>query len=154
MHVPVLSPANLAFMPANAYDHILNPGNIMFMVPIICTVAFFTFLSIAVWAKFRMREREAFYKNEAIQKIAASPDGASAIMEYMREEKALAEKKRREKLRLGGAVITAAGFGLTICLFAFERADHDPDPNYSVGLILLLIGVAMLIYSYWLAPKE
>jgi len=30
----------------------------------------------------------------------------------------------------------------------------DPDPAYLVGLIPLLIGVALLAYTYLLAPKE
>ncbi len=136
--------------PAN----MIHAANAFFLIQGLILVAFFSYLAVRMWLKSRVREKEAYFKNEAIKKIAESPDGAAAVLQYMREEKTFAEKQRREKLRLGGVVITAAGFGLTICLFAFERAEHDPDPNYLVGLILLLIGAAVLTYTYWLAPKE
>ncbi len=153
MH-PILNPAHLAFVFHVDENSIINPANLALTIPIISTLAFFAFLSIYFWVHAKQREKEAFYKNETLKRIAESPDGTATVLEYLREEKLQAEKKRRERLRLGSLVTTATGLGLMIFLFALNRADHDPDPNYLLGLIILLIGAAMLAYVYWLAPKQ
>jgi hypothetical protein len=132
----------------------MQPQNLVFVWLSIGSIALFSFVTILGWSDHRRREKEAFYKNETIKKISESTDGAASVLEYLREEKLQAEKKRREKIRLGGLITAAAGLGLMIFLFASNHADHDPDPIYLVGLIPLLIGAAMLAYTYWLAPKE
>lgn len=156
MYVPALNPANLAFifLPANAYDHIVNPANLVFMVPIVASIALFAFLIALVIVNAKRNEKKDYYKNETIQRIAASPDGGASVLQYLREEKLQAAKKRWERLRLGGLILAVASPGLMIFLFASNHADHDPDPDYLVGLIPLLIGAAMLAYTYWLSPKE
>jgi uncharacterized membrane protein (GlpM family) len=53
-------------------------------------------------------------------------------------------------LKIGGLVTTAVGIGVMALLRGLE---HD-DPVYLAGLIPLLIGVALLIYPFLLAPKE
>lgn len=131
----------------------LLPILVAFVLPVVGTIATFAFLIIVVKARSSVREKEAFYKNEAIQRIAASPDGATAVVEYLREEKLQAEKHRREKLLLGGMITTAVGLGLMIYLFARHYSDHDAY-EHLIGIIPFLIGVAMLAYTYWLAPKE
>jgi uncharacterized membrane protein (GlpM family) len=48
-------------------------------------------------------------------------------------------------------LITAAvGIGVMV----FLRAINHDEPVYLVGIIPLLIGFALLLYGYFLAPKE
>jgi cadmium resistance protein CadD (predicted permease) len=68
----------------------------------------------------------------------------------MREEERNAERRRHGGLRLGGLISLAVGIGMMV----FLRAVEYDKPVYLVGLIPLLIGVALLAYSYLLAPKE
>ena len=135
-------------------NSLLQPQNLVFVWLSIGSIAFFSFLIALVIVNAKRNEKKDFYKNETIQRIAASPDGGASVLQYLREEKQQAAKKRWERLRLGGLIFTVASPGLMIFLFFSNRADHDPDPDYLIGLIPLLIGAAMLGYTYWLAPKE
>lgn len=140
-------------------DHITNIESLIIplfltaILPMVCTIATFLFLAFVIKEKSRASEREAFHRNEVMQKIAASPDGASTVIEFLREERGLSEKKRQQKLRLNGLITAAVGLGLMIYLFARHYSDHDAY-EHLIGVIPFLIGVAILIYSYWLAPKE
>ena len=118
------------------------------------SLAMFSTIGVAIWLRSRRREREAYYNNETIKKLAESREGAASALEYLKEQQKISAKKRCEGLRLGGLILTAIGIGLMIFLYAFNHAEHDPDPDYLIGLIVLLIGAAMLVYTYWLAPKE
>ena len=137
----------------------MNDGSFpLFMFLSVGSIALFSFIAVASWADARRREREAYYKSETLKKISeAQGAGASSAVEFLREEslrraeeKKHAERHRREGIKLGGLVTAAVGIGLMIFLQAIER----DEPVYLVGLIPLLIGVALLAYSYLLAPKE
>jgi hypothetical protein len=52
-------------------------------------------------------------------------------------------------MKLGGLVTASVGIGLMIFLRAIVRA----EPVYLVGLIPLFVGLSLLIYAYFLAPK-
>ena len=120
---------------------------LVFFVPI----AFFSFLAVALWARNRRREREAYYRSETIKKIAeAQEPSANAALEFLREQEKVRAVRRREGLKLGGLVTVAMGLGFIPLLWAV----HPTDPIYLVGLIPLLIGLALLTYAYILAPKE
>ena len=129
-----------------------------FMFLSVGSIALFSFIAVASWADARRREREAYYNSETLKKIAeAQGAGASSAIEFLREEalrraedKKNAAQHRREGIKLGGLVTAAVGIGLIIFVRAIER----DEPVYLVGLIPLLIGVALLAYSYLLAPKE
>jgi hypothetical protein len=137
----------------------MNDGSFpLFMFLSVGSIALFSFIAVAAWADARRREREAYYKSETLKKIAeAQGTGASSAVEFLREEalrraedKKNAAQHRREGIKLGGLVTAAVGIGLMTFLRAIER----DEPVYLVGLIPLLIGVALLAYSYLLAPKE
>ncbi len=115
----------------------------------VASIALFTFLAVSTWSGCRMSERETYYKNDMIKKIAESPEpGASAALEYLREQHRFALMKRRGGLQLGGLVTTAIGIGLMIFLGAIvHRA-----PVFVVGVIPVLIGVALLIYARFMMP--
>jgi Domain of unknown function (DUF6249) len=124
----------------------------MFMFMSVASAALFSFLAVASWSDSRRREREAFYTSETLKKVAESPaPGGNIALEYLREQEKRAERRRREGIKLGGQVTSAVGVGLMIFLKALVK---DQEPVYLCGLIPLFIGVALLGYSYFLAPKE
>jgi hypothetical protein len=119
------------------------------LVPVVATLAVFSWLAVDTWSENRRKEREAFYRSDTLRKIAETQGGAPAALEYLREEERIAQKRRREGLKIGGLITIAAGIGIAVFLNAFL-----PDrPLYFLGLIPLLIGLALLFYVYDLAPK-
>jgi hypothetical protein len=119
------------------------------LFPAVGAIAVFSWLAVVSWLDARRREREAYYKIEALKKLSET-QGAGAVLDHMREEERRAERRRQGGLRLGGLITLAVGTGMMVFLRALE---HD-RPVYLVGLIPLLIGVALLAYSYVLAPKQ
>jgi len=117
----------------------------------IASVSMFTFLSVAVWSDARRKEREAFYKNETLKKITEMQQtGATSALEFLREEERIQDKRLREGQRLGGLVTFAVGLGTMIFLQVLVRN----EAVYLAGIIPLFIGIALLLYSYWLGPKS
>lgn len=124
------------------------------LIPIVGTVAVFTFLIFAVSFGTRQKEREAFYKSETLRRITeSSGEGAKAAIELLKEEDRLKRIKSREGLKIGGVICVAAGIGVTILLLTLEGAQLGSP--YMAGLVPGLVGVAMLVYVYFLAaPVE
>jgi Flp pilus assembly protein TadB len=122
------------------------------LVPIVGSIALFSFLAVAAWADARRKEREAYYTSETLKKIAeTSGEGAKAAMDMLREQERNFMLRRRDGQRLGGLITLAVGIGVMVFLKAIV---HDEPAVYLVGLIPLLVGVALLVYAYVLAPKE
>lgn len=124
-----------------------------FLVPIVGTICVFSFVTMAVWTDNRRKEREAFYKSETLKKIAETQGtGGATAIELMREEEKRAWQRRIEGQKLGGLITMAVGVGL----MAFLRLmpETAEEKVYYVGLIPLLIGIALAVYAYFLAPKE
>jgi hypothetical protein len=122
----------------------------VFMVPVVGSIALFSFLAVSVWSDARRKEREAYYRSEALKKIAeCSGEGAKAAIELLREEQKPTMKRSLEGIKLGGLVTSAVGIGVMVLLYGIE---HN-EPVYLAGLIPLLVGVAMLTYAFILAPK-
>lgn len=112
------------------------------------SIALFTFLGVAAWTGTRARERELYYKNDLLKKIAESPEaGGNAALQYLREQHRLAQEKRRGGLQLGGLVTAALGVGLMIFLLAMVHR-----PVFFVGLIPLLIGAVLFLYARFMMP--
>jgi hypothetical protein len=119
----------------------------------IVSVAMFSFVGVAVWSRERRREREAYYRSETLRKIAETQGaGGNSAIEFLREDEKYAARRRGEGQKLGGLITLAVGISMMVFIKAVDRG--DPDPAYLVGLIPLLIGVALLAYTYLLAPKE
>jgi hypothetical protein len=122
------------------------------MIPIVAIISVFSFTSVAAWANARRKEREAYYKNEMLKKLAESQGaGTTSALELMREEDRIYRRRAQEGQRLGGLVTIGVGFALFI--FLRSVAHETPGVGY-VGLFPFLIGVALLVYSYVLAPKD
>jgi hypothetical protein len=108
-------------------------------------VSLFSFISIAVWTGTRHQERKDFYRSEMLKKLAEA--GPGAVVEYLREEEALEERRRaelrgreREGYRLTGLILIAVGGVLTVALW---KIVSDP-PVYILGMAPLAIGVVFL----------
>jgi len=129
-----------------SYDH--AP---VFLFASVFAIALFSYLSVAVWSRQRRHEREAYYRSETVKRIAESQSGGSAAVEFLRENERIAERRRREGQKLGGLITVAVGIGMTILVWGVNRG--EPEPVYLVGLIPVLIGLALLSYAYFLAPK-
>jgi hypothetical protein len=121
------------------------------LIPIVGSIALFSFLAVAAWADARRKEREAYYKGETLKKIAeSSVDGAKAAVELMRDQQNNIGKRRLEGMKLGGLVTAVVGVGVIILL----RGLVPDEPVYLTGVIPLLIGLALLTYVFLLVPKE
>jgi hypothetical protein len=121
------------------------------LVPIVACIAVFSFLAVATWADARRKEREAYYKSETLKKIAeSSGEGAKGAIELMREQQSSSAKRRLEGMKLGGLITAAVGIGVMVLL----RGLVNDEPVYLAGIIPLLIGAALLTYTFLLAPKE
>ena len=122
---------------------------IAFLIPIVGGVALFAFLSVATWADQRRKEREAFYRSELLKKLADASGGqVQEILEMLREQERDAKRKRREGMKLGGLITTVVGAGVLLMFRVMTQG-----PEWSVGLVPLFVGVALLVYAYVLAPR-
>jgi hypothetical protein len=120
-------------------------------VAVVGSIALFSFLSVAVWSDTRRKEREVYYKNETLKKIAeSSGEGAQAAIELLREQNRTVTKRRLEGMKLGGLITAVVGIGVMALLRGLVR----DEPVYLSGLIPLLIGLALLTYTFLLAPKQ
>jgi hypothetical protein len=114
------------------------------------SVALFSFIAVASWAGSRQAERKAFYKSEVLKKIAESEGaGAAAALEIMREEKRAWAERFRAGTMLSGLIVVGVGLALLV----FLKALVTSEPVYLCGLIPLFIGIALVGYSQFLAPR-
>ena len=121
----------------------MNPSLAMFLSFVVVSV--FSFISIAAWAGTRHQERKDFYRSETLKKLAET--GPAAVIDYLREEETLAERRRaerrrreREGYRLAGLILIAVGGVIAIGL----RKIVPETPVYILGMAPLAIGVVFL----------
>jgi hypothetical protein len=122
-----------------------SPDVMVFVFLAVGAVALFSFLAINSWSDARRKERESYYKNDMLKKLADSQGpGATSALEIMREEARLSTIRMRQGLQIGGLVTAAVGLGLMIFLRGLVRE----EPVFLCGLIPLLIGLALYGGSY------
>ena len=121
------------------------------VIPISITFIIFSFTSFASWAGERTKERKAFYRNELLKKLAESPsEQTQQILERLREEERETERRRREGMKLGGLIWSVVGVGLIVLLTAVTPPHTGA---WAIGMVPLLIGLALQVYVYRLAPR-
>ncbi|HXR40658.1 MAG TPA: hypothetical protein VN776_16260 [Terracidiphilus sp.] len=121
----------------------------IFLFPIAIIVVTFAFTGVIHWVDSSRKEREAFYRAETLKRLAEAPgEGAKAAIDLMREDERVKCAKSREGMKVGGLVNVGVGVGLIIILHAMVRT----NPAYLCGLIPGIIGVALLVYVYFMAP--
>jgi hypothetical protein len=134
----------------------LFPGPaFVFLFLSVGAVALFGFLAVAAWSGTRAQERESYYRNDMLKKLAESDtQSAVATLDYLREKERTAEVKSEAKKREGYLVGGLVNMGIGIGLMAFlAEISHDRALGL-VGLIPFLIGVALLISAYLAVPKK
>ena len=116
-------------------------------------VSVFTMVSVASWSEARRKEREAYYKNDMLKKLADTPGpGANAALELMRAEAQIGAARTRQGLRIGGMITTAAGIGVLVFLRALLGGQGGV---FLCGLIPLFVGLALYGSSYLVStPME
>jgi hypothetical protein len=119
-----------------------------FFLTIACVSLFVVFIPLVTWIDNRRKEREAFYKAETLRRLAeSSGEGAKAALEMMQTENRQERLRRREGLKIGGLINIGVGVGLMI----FLRSLGGNGSPWLCGLIPGFIGVAMLVYVFFLA---
>src|ERR1700687_3916762 len=126
-------------------------GVVAVAIPVVGSIALFSFLSVAAWSDARRKEREEYYRNETLKKIAeSSGEGARAAIELLHEHNKNVTKRRLEGMKLGGLITAVVGIGV----MALLRWLVYDEPVYFAVLIALLISFLLLTYTFVLAPKE
>ena len=122
-------------------------------------VALFGFLAVAAWSGSRQQERESYYRNDMLKKLAESDtQSAVATLAYLQEKERTSEAKslakKREGYMVGGLVNIGIGIGLGAFLSAISLNSALHGALGLIGLMPALIGVALLIAAYMLAPRK
>jgi hypothetical protein len=89
--------------------------------------------------------------SETLKKIAEQGGDGKVALDYLREQERLARLKKIERIKLGGLIMTAIGLAEMVMIYGMHLGSHGTALS---GLIPLMIGVAMLVYVYFLAGKE
>jgi hypothetical protein len=112
------------------------------------------FIPLVTWIDKQHIERLAFYKAETIRRIAESTgEGAKAALELLQQQNRMEQQKKREGMKIGGLICVGVGAAMVIFLRAMTAT--DPGTPYLIGLIPGFIGVALLVYVFFLAaPVE
>ncbi len=122
----------------------------MLMTPLIVLAALLVvlpFLAVLRWIDRGSSEREAFYQYEFRKKLLEhGTQDTPALLELLREEEQILQRRRRERLKLTG-IATVAG-GLAILLAPLLDLDWTVP-----GLIAVSAGVGILLYAWTLAPR-
>jgi drug/metabolite transporter (DMT)-like permease len=132
----------------------MSPGELGVFIPIVAIISPFVMVIFAIWFGTRKKEREAFYKAESLRRITeSSGEGAKAAIDLLKEEERLKRVNTREGMKIGGLVCIGVGAALVIFLWAMTKT--DPGAPYLVGLIPGFVGVALLVYVFFMAaPVE
>lgn len=130
----------------------MGPESMVFVFLAVGAVAMFSMISVATWSGARQKEREAYYKNDMLKKLAdAQGPGANSALELMREEARIATVRMKLGLQIGGLITGAAGLGVLIFLRALLGGEQGV---WLCGMIPLLVGMALFGSSYLVKTAE
>ena len=130
-------------------DTMWKPEVMVFIFLSVGAVALFSMISISSWSSARQKEREAYYKNDMLKKLAeAQGPGANSALELLREEDRIVTVRTRWGLQIGGLITGAAGLGVLI----FLRVLVGPNGVWLCGLIPLFVGVALYVSARFVKP--
>ena len=123
---------------------------LMMLIPVVSIIAVFTFISVAVWAENRRKEREAYYRYEFRKKmVEAGKLDADQLMALVDREEERRVSKQREGLKLAGFILLAVGLG-----FYFGIRPLTDGDVAALGFVPMVLGVAILGYALFFAPKS
>ena len=129
----------------------------MFLFLAAGSVALFAFLSVAHWVSTHSAERMALERMALFRKLAETPvDAAAIVLAQLREDDARREHQERIKAqrnrrdsRQGGLVVLAVGIGLSI----FLKAVAPEDAVWTLGIMLMLIGIVLVSFTFFRQPE-
>src|SRR5215470_9493556 len=120
-----------------------NNMGLVFLIPAVGALGFFSLAAVWAWAINRRRERESLYHDETVRKISES-HGQQAVLDYMLEVERIRTRRLMSAYTVGGIITACGGAGLLIFLWPA----HDPnDRAYLVALIPLFIGLGLIAYT-------
>jgi hypothetical protein len=106
------------------------------------------FVAALRWIDRGSSEREAFYQYEFRKKVLDhEPENTSSLLEVLREEERILQRRRCERLKVTGIAVVAGG----LAILAAPLLDVDWT---APGLIAVCAGVGILIYAWALAPRS
>ena len=106
------------------------------------------FIPVTAWIEGQRKEREAFYRAETVRRLTeASGEGARAAVELLREQDRIERGKRHEGLKIAGLVNVSVGLALIVFLHMLLPY----QAVYMCGLIPAFIGMAFLVYVFFMA---
>ena len=128
---------------------------VLFAFLSVAALAVFGFLAVAAWSGARQQERESYYRNDMLKKLAESDtQSAVATLAYLQDKERATEAKNEAKKREGYMVGGLVNIGVGIGLIAFLTGISHNKAVGLVGLIPALIGVALLISAFVFAPRK
>jgi hypothetical protein len=131
-------------------------------------LALFSFLAVSAWSAERRREREAFYKSEAIKRIVemqgnAPEEVVRALLNTVnawKEEKPMAPMQSRNYYRAQSLEkVAAAGAGAE-ALLTFLREEQRNSARRTregtrlAGLINLAVGLGVVLFLIVVIPEK
>ena len=119
------------------------------ILPAIAVLAGGALIGIAIWAGLRRRERELHYKHELLKRFVDKGADREEVASLMREQSNNAWASKREGIKIGGIVNLLAGLGTMYGLTFIED-----EAIWRVGAIPALVGLGLLIYATWMAPRQ
>jgi hypothetical protein len=140
--------ANLALLLFGS-EEVFSSFGLWAFLSIGAVALFAVFIPLVTYIDSRLKEREAFYKSEMMRRIAeSSGEGAKATIELLREEGRQKQIKTIEAMKIAGLINVGVGVALIFFLRSLIAGSSSP---YLCGLIPALIGLAMLIYAFFMA---
>ncbi len=124
------------------------PGAMVFLIPIVGSVALFTFLAVSSYAEERRKEREAYYRYDFQKKLLETGGTPEQIGALLLQQDEARTGRDTEGRKLGGLVTMAIGFGL---LFGLRFVG---DAVWMIGYVPIAIGGAITLYAFLLAPRR
>ena len=118
-------------------------SGMVFLIPAIGALGFFSVAAVWAWAINRRRERESLYQDETVRKISEA-HGQQAVIDYLLEVERIRTRRLQSAYTVGGIVAACGGAGLMIFLFPAHSAN---DQGYLVALIPLFIGLGLIAYT-------
>jgi hypothetical protein len=122
-------------------------GPLGFVLILAVLASFVTAFAVAGVATARRKEREALYRSEE-RKKAIEHGSVAQLQELIREDERVAQRRAREGTKFVGLILTAIGVVIPVGV-----AMQGEIVGAVFSSMTLMVGIAVLVYVYVLAPK-
>jgi hypothetical protein len=130
--------------------HMSETPWVVFLIPIVAIIGGFVIAGLGTYGQIRRREFEHRERLAMIEKgvaPAAAPPKAEAdgILPTTSDVFAANQEPREARLRRGGFIVMAVGFGLGFMLW---MTAHEEGAATGVGGFLVILGAAIFVSSF------